>query len=134
MISPVLRRARVQVIGGGEPAGAGHVLHDDGRIAGDVFAEVARDIAGVEIEAAAAGGRDDDPDLLAPVELGDGLLRLRRRRRDASKPSKQTATADRHVRSPRRATIRILSELADRLQTCAAMISLTKLRELDLAR
>ncbi len=54
---PVLRGARMHMVGGGKPAGAGHVLHDHARVARDMLAEMAREIAGIEIEAAAGGGR-----------------------------------------------------------------------------
>ena len=59
------------------------------RVARDVLAEMAREIAGIEIEAAAGGGGDDDPDLLALVEVGDRFLAPAPMRRARTSPAAQ---------------------------------------------
>ena len=46
----IARRSIVQMIGGDELPGAWHVLHDNARIAGQMFADVARHHAAVGIE------------------------------------------------------------------------------------
>ena len=53
MVSPSFAARVCMWFDGGKPAGAGHVLHDHARIARDVPADMAREIAGVEVEAAA---------------------------------------------------------------------------------
>ena len=60
----------VKIVGGDDRAGAGHVLDDHRRIAWNMFAEVTRQRAGVEIVAAAGGEADDDADGFALVEVG----------------------------------------------------------------
>ena len=73
----VLGRDLVEIIGGLEAAGARHVLRDQGRLSGDVLAQVARHHAAVEIVAAARGVADGDGDGLAGEErlgrLGGGI-------------------------------------------------------------
>jgi hypothetical protein len=69
----VLRRRGVDEIRRAQAAGAGHVLRHDGRIAGDVLAHVAGEMAGVEVVAAADGKADRQIDGLALVELLDAL-------------------------------------------------------------
>jgi len=64
----VLRGDLVDVVRGLEAAGAGHVLRHDGRLSGNVLAEMARDQAAVEIVAAAGGVTDRDGDGLAREE------------------------------------------------------------------
>src|SRR5437016_5870642 len=64
----VARRDLVDVIRGLEAAGARHVLRDDGRLAGNVLAEMARDQPAVEVVAAAGGIADRDRDDLAGEE------------------------------------------------------------------
>jgi predicted Zn-dependent protease len=49
----VAARQIVEVVGGRKPAGARHVLHDDGRRTWNVAAEMARHHAGVPVIAAA---------------------------------------------------------------------------------
>ena len=67
----------VDVIGGDQTAGAGHVFDDEGRIAGNMLAQVARDGARVGVVAAAGGAADDDADRFAFVEwfLREGASR-----------------------------------------------------------
>ena len=65
----VLGRAAEQEIGAGHAAGGRHVLHDDGRIAGDVLGEMPRRGARLQVVAAADAGADDEGDLLAGVEI-----------------------------------------------------------------
>ncbi len=57
------------------PPAAGMVLHDDGRIAGDVVDDVARERARIEVVAAAHRRAHDQAELLALVEGGDVILR-----------------------------------------------------------
>ena len=66
----------VQIIGRDDGRRAGHVLHQDRRIAGNVLAVVARQNARPQIVTAAGGGADDDANRLALIER----RRLRRRR------------------------------------------------------
>jgi hypothetical protein len=47
----------------------GHVLHDDRRLAGNVFGEIACEEARGEIVIVAGGMPDDHPDLLVAVEF-----------------------------------------------------------------
>ena len=65
----------VHIVGGNQKSRAGHVVDDEGRVAGDMFAHVAGDGAGVGVVAAAGGGADDDPDGLAAIKifLGKGV-------------------------------------------------------------
>jgi len=67
---------RVKKIGCSQSAGAGHVLHHEGRIARHVLLDVARDQPRHGVEAPAGARRHDELDLLVSVEVGD---RLRRR-------------------------------------------------------
>src|SRR5262249_29741953 len=57
-------------------AGARHVLHDNGRVSGDVAADVAAERAGVEVVATARGVADHQVDAAPAVEVGHGV-RLR---------------------------------------------------------
>jgi hypothetical protein len=61
------------VTGRAQAAGARHVLNHDPRLAGDVLAEVIRDHARVEIEAAAGRIAGDQRHGPALVKLGDGV-------------------------------------------------------------
>ncbi len=61
--------AAVDIFRGDQRAGAGHVLDDQWRVAGNMFAHVARHGAGVDIEAAAGAAADDDANGLAAVEF-----------------------------------------------------------------
>ncbi|MBI2183272.1 MAG: hypothetical protein HYU31_21010 [Deltaproteobacteria bacterium] len=59
---------QVHEIGVNDAAGAGHVLDDDGGVAGNMLAQVARDGARVGVETAARRERNDQADRLAFVE------------------------------------------------------------------
>ena len=65
----------VRVVGGDQARGAGHVLHDDGRLARNVLREMAGEQPRVGIEAAARRVADDDPHRLACVGLAGRLAR-----------------------------------------------------------
>jgi hypothetical protein len=69
----ILRRDLVEIVRGLEAACARHVLRDDRRLTGNVFAEVARDHAPIEIVAAARGVADGDRDGLAREKFVDRL-------------------------------------------------------------
>src|SRR5262249_49020820 len=71
----VLGSGIVDVIGRRETAGSRHVLHDDGRIARDMLAKVARYQTRLPAVAAARAGADDERDLPAGVEFGNRLRR-----------------------------------------------------------
>ena len=68
----VARRDLGDVAGRAQAAGARHVLHDEGRIAGNEAAEVAGEQPREGVEAAGRPGRDHDPDGLAAEEVLDG--------------------------------------------------------------
>ena len=68
---PSLGETLIDVIGGDHRAGALHVAHDDGRIAGDVLAEMARHQPRIGVGAAAGIEARDEIDRLAAVEIGD---------------------------------------------------------------
>jgi hypothetical protein len=59
-------------------SGAGLVLHDHGRVAGNVGGEVPGDSARVDIVARADADADHDAHRFAAIEVGDILLRQRR--------------------------------------------------------
>ena len=69
----VARRDVVELVHQREARRARHVLHDRGRIARQVFAEVARQQPRGEIVAAARPGADADLDPLAAIEFLDAL-------------------------------------------------------------
>jgi hypothetical protein len=56
-----------------QASGARHVLRQDGRIPGNVLADMAGEVAGVEVVAAADRKPDGEVDGLALVELLDAL-------------------------------------------------------------
>ena len=100
----VLGRDRIDVARGAVRSGAAHVLHHDRRIAGHRGAEMPRQQPRIGVVAAAGRRADDHRDLLALVELFDGVLRRRQRRgaqqagqRAGDKPD---AKPDRHRNSP----------------------------------
>ena len=62
----------LDVLRGLGAAGARHVLDHDGRLAGDVAAEMARHRARVDVVAAARSAADDHLDGLAGVVVGGG--------------------------------------------------------------
>ena len=65
----------VNMIGGDQAAGAGHVLDDDARVAGNVFTHMTRDRARVGVETPARGKADDDFDRLAFKKIvGTGAI------------------------------------------------------------
>ena len=69
MVVPSLGALLEHEIGGGHAAGGRHVLHDDGRIAGNVLAEMARRGARLQVVSAADAGADNEGDLLAGIEI-----------------------------------------------------------------
>src|SRR5262249_532460 len=70
---PVLRRDIVQIVGGNDPAGAGHVADDHLRRAGNVPAEMAGDHPCQRVVAAACRRADDQRHGLAAIEFGGRL-------------------------------------------------------------
>jgi hypothetical protein len=90
----VLGRHIVEVIGGAQTSGAGHVLHDDAGIAGNVPAHVARQEPRIHIVAAARPIADDESDLLALVEIGDRISG--RRGHESSDNEKRCAEPPQH--------------------------------------
>ena len=75
----VARRDLGDVAGRAQPAGARHVLHDEGRVAGHEPAEMAGKQPREGVEAAGRPGRDHDPDRLSAKEVLDRRLRHGRR-------------------------------------------------------
>src|ERR1044071_7373660 len=69
----VLWRDIVQVIGGAESAGGWHVLRHDGGIARNMLAKMFGDGARVDVVAAADRRADDEVEVLALVEIRDGV-------------------------------------------------------------
>jgi hypothetical protein len=67
----VARRGESHVLACPRVTRARHVLGHDRRIAGNELHHVARGEAGIDIVTAARAGRDDEPHLLALVEIGD---------------------------------------------------------------
>ena len=67
---------------GARTARARHILHDDGRRAGDMHSKIAREPARIEIDAAARCAADDQLKCLACIEIGCMGLR-RKDRHDA---------------------------------------------------
>ena len=88
-IRAVLRRRGEDIVCGFERAGARHVLRHHGRVAGDVLADVAGEMASVQIVAAADREADHHVDGLALVELlralGVGRKRGSRQSRQAQR-------------------------------------------------
>ena len=70
---PSCARDVVEIVGGDDAAGARHVLVDEGRIAGQELGHLRRDQAREHVVVGGRRGRDDDPDLLAAIELLDRL-------------------------------------------------------------
>ena len=70
----VARRDLGDVAGRAQSAGARHVLHDEGRIAGDEAPEMAGEQPRKSVEAAGRPGRNHDPDRLPAKEVFDGRL------------------------------------------------------------
>ncbi len=73
MTEPSCSNTLVEAVGRRDAAGARLVLHDDGRIAGNVMAEIARHEAGRNVVDAAGCRADHHGDLPAFVELLDRL-------------------------------------------------------------
>ena len=69
----VLGGDAIDILRGLHRAGARHVLHHHGRIAGDVLADVTAEQARIEVVAAAGGEADQDGDGLAAIEVLRGL-------------------------------------------------------------
>src|SRR4029453_13206180 len=72
-LGAVLRSRTVEMVARDDTAGTRHVLHDDGRVAGNVAGEMLADDAAVEGVAAAWLRPPQDRDGLALVEFGDTL-------------------------------------------------------------
>ena len=72
----VPRGGGVEVIGGAQGPGAGHVLQHDGRIAGDVLADMLGDEARIGVIAAAGAVTEHQLHRAAAIEVG-GCLGLR---------------------------------------------------------
>ena len=69
----VARGEAVKEIRGDDAAGRGHVLHDDGGLAGDMVDHVARQQPRADVVIRAGRMANDHADLLAAVEILDGL-------------------------------------------------------------
>ncbi len=93
----VLRRQRIDVAGRFVTAGARHVLRHDGRVAGNVTTDIPRNQPRISVVAAAGRRADDEVDVLALVELLDGVLGVRARGREAGEDD-QRARAHERVR------------------------------------
>ena len=78
----VLRRDVVEIVEHLQPAGAGHVLRHDARIAGDVLADVASHQPRLDVVLAAGADPDQHVDRLAAVEVRHRIGLCRRRRND----------------------------------------------------
>ena len=68
-VGPVLRQRIVELIGERHAAGGRNVLHDDVRITGNIFAEMARQRANVDVVAAAGAVRRTQRKRMRLVEL-----------------------------------------------------------------
>jgi hypothetical protein len=66
---PVLGRGRVEILHRFDAGSAGHVLHDDGRIARNVTADMAGEHPRIDVEPAARCKADHDRERLALVEI-----------------------------------------------------------------
>ena len=73
IVAAVVRRDIGEPVGGIDAAGARHVARHERRIAGNETAHVARQKPRAEIVVVAGRGADDQADLLALVEIGDGV-------------------------------------------------------------
>ena len=91
----VFRRRHGEEIRGANAACARHVLHVDHRVALDVGADMPAEQARIEIEPAARRARDIDAD-----RLGDGIRRLRLRRRGAEQGERSHGQAELRARHP----------------------------------
>ena len=107
----VLGRDPVNVFLGLEPAGTGHVLDDDRRLAGNVVAEVASEQPRIDVVGRARAGKDDHAELAALVEL---LRRLGARHLRAGREQQRTAAA---IAKTRRARLRMSPPLRPRNTT-----------------
>jgi hypothetical protein len=67
-VSAVLRGVGIEVVGGVEPAGAGHALHQHAGVAVNVPGHEFRQRAGIFHIAAGDAGADDQADLLVFIE------------------------------------------------------------------
>jgi hypothetical protein len=90
---PVRRGALVGVVGGNRAAGAGHVLHHHGRIAGNVLAKLRRKSADEHVGGAARFEADDDAQCLA----GKVVARLR----DGGRGERENRDGQRQARDRR---------------------------------
>jgi hypothetical protein len=65
------------MVSSNEAPGAGHVVHDYGRVTGKMSAQMARDRSGISIETTACGEANDNPDRLAVKSCllsGDAII------------------------------------------------------------
>src|SRR5262245_22848460 len=72
-LGAVLWSWTIEMVARDDPAGARHVFHDDGRVAGNVAGEMLADDTAVEVVAAARLRPHQDRNGLARVEFGDTL-------------------------------------------------------------
>src|SRR5262245_66016588 len=72
-LGAVLWSWTIEMVARDDAAGARHVLHDDGRVAGNVAGEMLADDAAIEVIAAARLRPHQDRNGLARVEFGDTL-------------------------------------------------------------
>src|SRR5262245_1322848 len=72
-LGAVLWSRTVEMVARDDAAGARHVLHDDGRVAGNVAGEMLADGTAVEVVAPARLRPHQDRNGLARVEFGDAL-------------------------------------------------------------
>jgi hypothetical protein len=76
--SAVARRLLGHPVGGLQADRTRHVGRNNGRLARDMAAHVARDQAGAQVVVAPGRGRDHHPDGLAAIEVGNRLGRCGR--------------------------------------------------------
>jgi hypothetical protein len=81
----VARQRGVEIAHRGKRSGAGRILDDDGRVARNMFSEVAGDRTRVDVVPAARGKSDHDGDGLALVEISLGMSGRRRGRRQGKR-------------------------------------------------
>ena len=93
----VLRRGQVEIAHRGQTPRPRHVLHDDGRIAGNVAADIARQDARIIVVAAGGREADHDGEELALVKIVGARLRHQRQRsHQHRRKTKRPALEHRH--------------------------------------
>ena len=93
----VLRRGQVEIAHRRQAPRPRHVLHDDGRIAGNVAADIARQHAGIIVVAAGGREADHDGEELALVEIVGARLRHQRQHsHQQRRKTKRPALEHRH--------------------------------------